>query len=158
MTVQKNLFKAKSLRNKQTTNQLNKQTKKKASCMLSVSPAARHKTPPKSLCYMCHLNVKHFSYDLQPAEASVHDGAFRGEDATTSFIHQPTPTQLLLLTASNCRRGPVKQWENMLILKLIWASECTLLIWFQQLDYSSSKQCKQHTVKLLLDLNKTKTI
>lgn len=67
--------------------------------MLPVSPVARH-PPNKSLCYMRHLNVKHFSYDLQPAEASVRDEAFRGEDATTSFIHQPAPTQLLLLTAA----------------------------------------------------------
>lgn len=60
-------------------------------------------TTPKSLCYMCHLNVKHFSYDLEPAEASVSDGALKGEDATTSFIHQPAPT-LLLLTATHQRQ------------------------------------------------------
>lgn len=58
--------------------------------------------PPKSLCYKCHINVKHFfSYDLQPAKASGSDGTFRGEDATTRFIHQPAPTQLLLVTATS---------------------------------------------------------
>lgn len=64
---------------------------------------------------MCHLNVEHSSYDLQPAEASVRDGAFRGEDATTSSIHQPAPTQRLLTatrqlqTAAEAQTEPTRQ-------------------------------------------------
>lgn len=71
---------------------------------------------------MCHSNVEHSSYDLQPAEASVHDGAFRGEDATTSTIHQPAPTQRLLSatrrhqTAAEAQTKPTRQPANMPIL------------------------------------------